>query len=54
MPTVSMPEFTIFESGKSISLYLPPKGIEPRVLILDNSGTLLSCMFENIIPTVLI
>ena len=26
IPTVSIPEFTQFESGKSIILYFPPKG----------------------------
>ena len=46
--------FSMLESGKSISLYLPPKGIEPRVLILASSGTFLSCILEKIIPTALI
>ena len=43
MPTLSISLFTIFDSGKSIILYLPPKGTLASVRCFVRSATLCSC-----------
>jgi hypothetical protein len=40
MPTVVMPELTMLDSAKSMSLYLPPYGSDARVLLLVSSPNL--------------
>ncbi len=44
----------MFESAKSIRRYLPQNGMDATVLLAVSSGTLLSCIFEKINPSVLI